>query len=607
MWLGGNTPVGRWTRVVACGRVMACRQVAAFGLVAACGLAACGAVCAAPASRLAEDADDGAITPEQVLLYRFQAGFDPDRLPERYRDEDQDGAIIDGHCGTPLVREYLEVRASLSAATREAIDGYLAITEAADTLTSAAGHFRLSWFTEGDNAVPLDDIAPADGIPDFIANMAGYLEVAWSVEIDEMGLLPPPVTPVEVTFRRMRIYGYTTPVDPALGQTRLVLHNTFSRFPPNDDPEGDAAGSAKVTAAHEFRHVSQYAGSRWSEGDWVELDGTWAEERVFDQVDDYQIYLNRDSPVRRPQVPLDGGVSGAGSYEDAVFEIWLDSRFGDDVIRDFWARRSLRQTEEPLAAWDAVLARRGTSLAASWGDFTAWNYAVGGRAVAGIGYPDAADYPEGDLAGLLLEYPGEVSGSVEHLAATPVRLGGLGLQGDCLLELSFDGDEVPGPLSLSLHVQTLDGGGWQDQVSLDRHGDARLVLPVPASRLASVGVVVGNGNIAGPAVFWTLEVDTLPGPPSPPTARLLGIEPNPCNPVAWLTCAMTSRDDATLDIVDTSGRRVRRVWSGSLATGTHRFQWDGCDDAGRSAAAGVYVARLSSARGTQGRKLTLVR
>jgi hypothetical protein len=589
MWLGGNTLVGRWI------------------LVVACSLGAYGTVCATPAGRLAEDAAAGAITPEQYLLYRFEAGFDPDRLPERYRDRDGDDAIIPEHCGTPLVREYLAVRASLSAATREAIDGYLTVPDGSDTLTSAAGHFRLSWFNDGDNAVPLADVEPADGIPDFIAMMAGYLEFAWSTEIDSIGFVPPPVTPVEVAFRRMRIYGYATPVDPTLGQTRLVLHSTFSRFPPNDDPEGDVAGSAKVTAAHEFRHVSQYAGSRWSEGDWVELDGTWVEERVFEQVNDYQMFLNRDNPVRRPQIPLDGGETGTGSYEDAVFEIWLDSRFGDGVIRDFWARRSLRPTEEPLAAWDAVLALHGTSLAASWGDFTAWNYAVGGRAIAGIGYPDAADYPEGDLSGLLLEYPGEVSGSVEHLAAAPVRLGGFEQLGDHLLSLSFDGDEAPEPLSLSLHVQTIDGGGWQDQVSLDRHGDARLVLPVPASRLASVGVVIGNGNTAGPAVFWTLAVDTLPGPPPPPTARLLGIEPNPCNPVTWLTCAMTSRDDATLDIVDPSGRRVRRVWSGSLATGTHRFQWDGRDDAGRPAAAGVYVARLSTARGTQGRKLTLVR
>lgn len=589
MWLGGNTPVGRWI------------------LVLAFSLGACGAVCASPAGRLAEDAAAGALTPEQYLLYRFQAGFDPDRLPERYREGDGDDAIVPEHCGTPLVREYLAVRASLSATTREAIDGYLTIAEGTDTLTSAAGHFRLSWFTDGDNAVPLADIEPADGVPDFIAKMAEYLEVAWSVEIDSIGFMPPPAAPVEVTFRRMHIYGYTTPVDPALGQTRLVLHSTFARFPPNDDPDGDAAGSAKVTAAHEFRHVSQYAGSRWSEGDWVELDGTWAEERVFEQVNDYQIYLNRDNPVRRPQVPLDGELGGSASYEDAVFEIWLASRFGDGVIRDFWERRSLVHAEEPLAAWEAVLAQRGTSLASSWGDFTAWNYAVGGRAVAGIGYPDAAGYPEGDLSGLLLEYPGEASGSVEHLAAAPVRLGGFEQLGDHLLSLSFDGDEAPEPLSLSLHVQTIDGGGWQDQVSVDRHGDVRLVLPVPASRLASVGVVIGNGNSAGPEVFWTLAVDTLPGPPSPPSARLLGIEPNPCNPVAWLTCAMTSRDNATLDIVDPSGRRVRRVWSGSLATGTHRFQWDGCDDAGRPAAAGVYVARLSTAGGTQGRKLTLVR
>ena len=589
MWLGGNNSLGRAI------------------LVAALSLAAAGVAQAAPGGRLAADAAAGAITPEQFLLYRFQAAFDPARLPERYREGGADSEAFTDRCGTPLVSEYLSRRASLPAATRAAIEAYLEVTEAGDTLTSAGGHFRLTWLAEGDNAVPSADVDPADGIPDFVAKIAGYLETSWAVEVDSMGLLSPPVTPVEVTFRRMRIYGYATPVDPTAGLTRLVFNNTFSRFPPNDDPEGNAAGSAKVTAAHEFRHVSQYAGSRWSEGAWTEMDGTWAEERVFDQVNDYVSYLNSDSPVRRPQVSLDGGQTGTGSYDDAVFEIWLQRRFGDDLIRGYWDRRAHVHAELPLDTWDAVLALRGTSLAAAWGDFTGWNYAVGGRVVTGIGYPDAAGYPEGDLAGQFLAYPGEVSGSVEHLAAAPVRLGGFDALGDRLVSLSFDGDDAAEPLSLMLHVQTVDGGGWQDQVSLDHKGDARLVLPVPASRLAAVGVVIGNGNLDGAARFWTLAVDTLSGPPPPPTARLLGIEPNPCNPVAWFTCEMSARDETTLDIVDPAGRRVRRVWSGSLATGTHRFQWDGRDDAGRPAAAGVYLARLATPHGVQGRKLTLVR
>ncbi len=587
MWLGGNT--------------LAQRLV----LAAALGLAAVGPVAATPSDRSAETAGSDALTPEQSLLLRFEAALDPGRLPDHFRDGDVAALLPPDRCGTPLVREYLATRDALSAAVREAIDGYLAVTEASDTLTSDGGHFRLSWFTEGDNAVPLVDVDPADGTPDFVARMAGYLEHAWSAEIDTLGALPPPVTPVDVTFRRMRIYGYTTPVDPALGRTRLVLHSTFAHFAPNDDPDGDAAGSAKVTAAHEFRHVCQYAASRWSEDNWTELDATWAEERVYGQVNDYLWYMNADNPVRRPQVPLDDG--GSGSYEDAVFQVWLARRHGDGVIADFWRRRTQVHAELPLAAWDSVLAGRGTSLAAGWGDFTAWNYAVGGRCVPGLGYADAAAYPEGDLAGQLLAYPGEVAGTVEHLAAAPVRLGGFEGLGDRLLRIRFDGEDAPVPLSLSLHVQTTDGGGWQDQVSLDRHGDASLVLPVPALRLAGVGVIVGNGATGGEARSWTVAVDTLPGPPSPPSGRLLAVEPNPCNPVAWVTCAMSARDQATLDIVDPAGRRVRRLWSGSLATGTHRFAWDGHDEAGRPAAAGVYLARLATPRGVQGRKLTLVR
>ena len=42
-----------------------------------------------------------------------------------------------------------------------------------------------------------------------------------------------------------------------------------------------AADAAAIAAAHELRHASQFAASRWREGGWVELDAVWAEEEVF--------------------------------------------------------------------------------------------------------------------------------------------------------------------------------------------------------------------------------------------------------------------------------------------------------------------------------------
>jgi hypothetical protein len=579
-----------------------------LGGIRSWGLAALGGVLvsACPAVAAGQNGQNGPDAGEQRLLERFQAGFGPDHVSPRPGAPDLDETGAD-RCGTPLVIEYLSRRGRLSASTTLAIDHYLAFADGADTLLSEGGHFRLTYAREGDNAIPVDDLDPADGVPDFVARTSAYLETAWTAQVRDLGLRAPPTDrPVDVSFRRMTFYGYAVPVDPAAGSTRLVLHNSFSRFPPNDDPDGNVAGAARVTATHEFRHASQYVGSRWSEGGWTEMDAVWAEERVCGQVNDYHHYLWGDSPVWRPHVPLDGGQTGTGSYDDAVFEIWLNLRWGDGLIRDYWERRADAPLETPLASWDAVLEPRGTSLAALWDDFIGWNFATGARAVPGVGYPEATEYPECTLYAALSVYPAVVSGEVEHLAALPVQLGGFASLGDRLLRLSFDGEGGSAPLALALHVLTNDGG-YLETVGLDRHGDAELVLRTPASELRAVGVIVGNGAASGPARSWTLAADTVAGPPPSPAGHLLGVEPNPCNPATWLTCEMTARAEANLDIVDAGGRLVRSLWSGSLGPGSHRFHWDGRTDAGRPAPSGVYVARLGTAGGAQSRKLTLVR
>lgn len=52
-----------------------------------------------------------------------------------------------------------------------------------------------------------------------------------------------------------------------------------------------------------------------------------------------------------------------------------------------------------------------------------------------------------------------------------------------------------------------------------------------------------------------------------------------------------------LEVYDVRGRRVQARSLGSLGAGRQSVQWDGCDAAGASLAAGVYLLRLNSAGG----------
>jgi hypothetical protein len=63
-----------------------------------------------------------------------------------------------------------------------------------------------------------------------------------------------------------------------------------------------------------------------------------------------------------------------------------------------------------------------------------------------------------------------------------------------------------------------------------------------------------------------------------------------------------------LTIFDLAGRAMRKLIAGeNLAAGYHEARWDGADDRGRAAAAGIYVYRLETANFATSRKLILLR
>ncbi len=91
----------------------------------------------------------------------------------------------------------------------------------------------------------------------------------------------------------------------------------------------------------------------------------------------------------------------------------------------------------------------------------------------------------------------------------------------------------------------------------------------------------------------------------------LSIAPNPMTATAALICRIYAgagaRQPVRVEIVDASGRLVRRLLNAELPGGCHRVTWDGCDRAGRPAPAGAYFGRLiAGGRETQ-RRLLVVR
>ncbi len=83
--------------------------------------------------------------------------------------------------------------------------------------------------------------------------------------------------------------------------------------------------------------------------------------------------------------------------------------------------------------------------------------------------------------------------------------------------------------------------------------------------------------------------------------------PNPFNPELQLALELVHPTHLRLSIYDMLGRRLQRLWDGDLAAGSHRFRWDGRDEAGNQQGSGVYLARLEYEAGSMCRKLLLIK
>jgi hypothetical protein len=121
---------------------------------------------------------------------------------------------------------------------------------------------------------------------------------------------------------------------------------------------------------------------------------------------------------------------------------------------------------------------------------------------------------------------------------------------------------------------------------------------------------VGDASIMLASLWYTAWVEagspSLPGDPTtvdPPPAsrvyetRVLANVPNPFNPSTTLRFELARTGQATLRIVDASGRQVRQMSLGVLERGYQKVAWDGTDQSGQRLASGHYRIIVTDAQG----------
>jgi hypothetical protein len=227
------------------------------------------------------------------------------------------------------------------------------------------------------------------------------------------------------------IFGFCTSDDPRLAPSSTYPFFDISAYCVVDNDFGDF-GSAwtpqeflQVTAAHEFRHASQFAEDAWEDWWLIEGEAMWMEGQVYPAITDRIRYLSR-SPIRKPDRALDHSVNNY-QYGAWIFFRFLAENFDEAIVRELWAHADGSgdsdgpgpdgpgPDEYSMLAAASAIADRGATFASTFATFAEWN-----RSPARY-YDEGALYPTPFTAAQWSLGPGGTTGwrstRLRHLAS----------------------------------------------------------------------------------------------------------------------------------------------------------------------------------------------
>ncbi len=143
---------------------------------------------------------------------------------------------------------------------------------------------------------------------------------------------------------------------------------------------------------------------------------------------------------------------------------------------------------------------------------------------------------------------------------------------------------------------------------------------IPHNFVRLVTINNGNGLVDGKRILllgdgwagFSYLTQDIPGPVSveeqkPSQFQLYQNHPNPFNPNTTIEYDLQNAQPVELEIINTAGQTVRKLYSGNQEAGHHVTKWDGRTDGGLYVPSGVYFTRLRAGNQVQTKKMMLLK
>jgi len=109
------------------------------------------------------------------------------------------------------------------------------------------------------------------------------------------------------------------------------------------------------------------------------------------------------------------------------------------------------------------------------------------------------------------------------------------------------------------------------------------------------------------ALNWGQPLTDVPRGPVASSLKLAPPYPNPARGALSMAFTLSRAGQATLDVFDVRGRRLKRVENSFLEAGSYSRRWDGTSDAGAAMPGGIYFIRLTCMGSSAAQRLVLMR
>jgi hypothetical protein len=475
----------------------------------------------------------GRLSPARYTLERARSLF---RLGA-VRREFGDVARPDPHAATMILRDLaLRLRQLPAAERREARailarpdDGSVPISHAwppgSPSTAACDSNMCFHWITNParDDAPDLTD-GSGNGIPDWVDTTIATFQNVWQTEVVALGYRAPlsdVSSPNNGGDGKLDIYlanlgadgffGYCSSDDPRLEggyaffdiSAYCVVDDDFADFGPPWTPQQ----YLQVTAAHEFKHASQFAYDAAEDLWFMEGDAMWMESQVFPTVTDRFNFLNT-SALSHPSISLDHG-DDFYEYGAWVFFRFLGEYFNDvAVVREAWARADgsgdsdgigpdeVGPNDYSMQAVARATADRSVSLTSAFTTFTRWN-----RTPARPEYYDeGADYPSAPTVASYTLRPsapttGWKSRKIRHLASAyysfrPSRT----TSKTADLKVTVDLPNLTQKPAATLLVFLKSGGYSVKPITLNSYGNGAKTVSFGRATVSRVDLVLTNAS-----------------------------------------------------------------------------------------------------------------